>query len=107
MDTKQTEIKQAGAPKAPKKKGKNPFASNKFKRGGMATLLTVVFIAIVVVVNVLATALTERFPSMDIDMTAQKVNTLSDQALDVAKGVEQKTTIYLIGSYNAYVIYQI
>ena len=102
MDTKQTEIKQAGAPKAPKKKGKNPFASNKFKRGGMATLLTVVFIAIVVVVNVLATALTERFPSMDIDMTAQKVNTLSDQALDVAKGVEQKTTIYLIGSENAY-----
>ena len=102
MDTKQTEIKQAGAPKAPKKKGKNPFASNKFKRGSMATLMTVVFIAIVVVVNVLATALTERFPSMDIDMTAQKVNTLSDQALEIAKSVEQKTTIYLIGSEDAY-----
>lgn len=102
MDTKQTEIKQAGAPKAPKKKGKNPFASNKFKRGSMATLMTVVFIAIVVVVNILATALTERFPSMDIDMTAQKVNTLSDQALEIAKSVEQKTTIYLIGSEDAY-----
>lgn len=107
METKQTEIKQAEPQnaqpqKAPKKPGKNPFRSNKFKRGGMATLMTVVFIAIVVVLNVVVSALTERFPSMDIDLTSQGLNTLSDQALEIAKGVEQETTIYLIGSEDAY-----
>ncbi len=107
METKQTEIKQAEPQnaqpqKTPKKPGKNPFRSTKFKRGGMATLMTVVFIAIVVVLNVVVSALTQRFPSMDIDLTAQGLNTLSDQALEVAKGVEQDTTIYLIGSEDAY-----
>ena len=52
METKQTEVntqtQNTGAPKKAPKKFKNPFRSNKFKRGGMATLLTVVFIAIVV-----------------------------------------------------------
>ena len=55
--------------------------SNKFKRGGMATLMSVVFIAIVVVLNILITALSNRFPSMNFDMTAQGLNTLSDQSL--------------------------
>ena len=106
METKQTEVntqtQNTGAPKKAPKKFKNPFRSNKFKRGGMATLLTVVFIAIVVALNVVATALTDRFPSLDIDMTAQGLNTLSDQALEIAKGVEQETTIYLIGTEEGY-----
>lgn len=78
------------------------FRGNKFKRGGMATAMTVVFIAVVVVMNLLISVLTERFPSMDIDMTAQRMNTLSEQAMDIAKGVEQDTDIYLIGTEDAY-----
>ncbi len=71
--------------------------SNKFKRGGMATLMSVVFIAIVVVLNILITALSNRFPSMNFDMTAQGLNTLSDQALEIARGVENTTEIFFIG----------
>lgn len=78
------------------------FRGNRFKRGGMATAMTVVFIAVVVVVNLLISVLSERFPSMDIDMTAQRMNTLSDQAMEIAKGVEQDTNIYLIGKEDAY-----
>ena len=55
----------------------------------MATALSVVFIAIVVALNLLVSALTDRFPSLDIDLTAQKVNSLSDQALEIAKNVDQ------------------
>ena len=106
METKQTDVKQTEEkkmePKQTKKKGANPFRSNKFKRGGMATLMTVVFIAIVVALNVVVSALTQRFPSMDIDMTAQGLNTLSDQAVEVAQSVDQDTTIYLIGTEEAY-----
>ena len=90
----------APAPKAGKKP--SPFRGNKFKRGGMATVMTVVFIAIVVVVNLLVSLLAERFPSLNIDLTAQKMNTLSDQAVELAKGVEEETTIYLIGTEDAY-----
>lgn len=95
----------AEEPVAKKKKTgavKSVLGSNKFKRGGMSTIMTVVFIAIVVVVNILVSLITERFPSLNIDLTAQKVNTLSDQALDIAKGVELETEIYLIGSEDAY-----
>ncbi len=78
------------------------FKSNKFKRGGLATLMSVVFIAIVVVLNLVVSALSQRFPSMNLDLTAQKINTLSDQALEIAKGIEEETAIYLIGSEDAY-----
>ena len=96
---------QAPAPapgKAPVKKEKKPFNWNKFKRGGMATALSVVFIAIVVALNLLVSALTDRFPSLDIDLTAQKVNSLSDQALEIAKNVDREVTIYLIGTQEGY-----
>ncbi|WP_322180811.1 Gldg family protein [Neglectibacter caecimuris] len=89
------------APKQKKKRG-GLFKSNKFKRGGMATVMSVVFIAIVVVINILVGLLTERFPSLNWDLTADKLNTLSDQAIDIAKGIEQETTIYLIGEEEAY-----
>ena len=87
METKQNETKQVEQKKGKpaKRKWKNPFTSNRFKRGGMSTLLSVVFIAIVVAVNVGVTVLTDRFPSLDIDMTAQGLNTLSDQAVEIAK----------------------
>ena len=39
---------------------------------------------------------------MNWDLTADKLNTLSDQAIDIAKGIEQETTIYLIGEEEAY-----
>ncbi len=89
------------APKQKKKRG-GLFKSNKFKRGGMATVMSVVFIAIVVVINILVGLLTERFPSLNWDLTADKLNTLSDQAIDIARGIEQETTIYLIGEEEAY-----
>jgi len=92
----------APGPEPKPRKKPSPFRGNKFKRGGMATVLTVIFIAVVVVVNLLVSVLSDRFPSMDIDLTAQKMNTLSDQAVEIAKGVEQDTDIYLIGTEDAY-----
>jgi ABC-type uncharacterized transport system. len=70
--------------------------SNKFKRGGMATIMTVIFIVLVIALNILVSLLSARFPSMNIDMTAQKLNTLSDSALDTAKNVANDTEVYVI-----------
>ena len=100
------EIEEAKAEEAlleKKEKGqKNFFRSNKWKRGSMATVMSVVFVAIVVVINILVGLLTDRFPSLNMDLTAEKLNTLSDQAVEIAKSVEQDTTIYLIGAEENY-----
>ena len=84
------------------KKPDRKLRGNGWKRGGMATLLSVVFIAIIVAVNIIVTALTQRFPSMDIDLTAQKLHSLSDQAQEIAKGITADTEIYLVGKEDAY-----
>lgn len=88
--------------KSKKQSAGRGLRSDKFKRGGMATLMSVVFVAIVVVVNILVGMLTDRFPSLDVDLTAEKLNTLSDQALEVAGRVDTDTTIYLIGEEDSY-----
>ena len=78
------------------------FKTEKFKHGTMATVFTAVFIVLVIVLNVITSALADRFPSMNIDLTSQGLNSLSDKALDVAKNAEYKTTIYLLGTEANY-----
>lgn len=88
--------------KKAKKKGtsgvKKVLKSRRFKRGGMATVFTAVFVVVIILINVVVSLLSERFPSMNIDLTANKVNTLSDAALEVAKEVEEETTIYILAT---------
>lgn len=99
---KEESAAETAEPAPAKKKPLAALRSNKFKRGGMATVLTVVFIAVVVVINVLVGLLADRFPSMNLDLTAQNLNTLSDQALEIAKSIDQETNIYLIGTEDGY-----
>ena len=77
---------------------KKVLKSRRFKRGGMATVFTAVFVVVIILINVVVSLLSERFPSMNIDLTANKVNTLSDAALEVAKEVEDETTIYILAT---------
>ena len=66
---------------------KSALHKDKFKHGSFAVVFTVVFIAIIIVINILVSALTTRFPSMNIDMTLEGLNTMSEEALEVAKNV--------------------
>ncbi len=98
-DKKENDKKSKKANKASDKKGlKAALSSRKFKRGGMATVFTAVFIVAIILVNVVVSMLSDRFPSMNIDLTANKVNTLSEEALDAAKKVTYETNIYIMGS---------
>lgn len=80
---------------------KTAVHKEKFKHGSLAVVFTVVFIAVIIVINVLVSALTTRFPSMNFDLTKEGLNTLSDEATDVAKEIANETTIYIIGSEDA------
>lgn len=98
-DGKKTEKKDKKEDKKPKKENvlKKVTGSRKFQRGGMATAFTAVFVVVVILVNVVVSLLSERFPSMNMDLTVNQVNTLSEEALDVAKNeVNYDTTLYLV-----------
>lgn len=77
------------------------YKTDKFKHGTIATLFIVVFIALIVVVNIVFSVLADRFPSMNIDLTASKLNTLSENAVNIAEKADKDTTIYIIGSEDA------
>ncbi len=62
---------------------KNILHSRKFKHGSISVVLTVLIIAAVVILNVIASALAARYSWMYIDMTAEGLYTLSDEAIDL------------------------
>lgn len=96
-DTKEAAPAEASVKKE-KKKGPKGLNNPKFKHGAMATGLTAGFIVIIILINVVVGILGERFPSINVDMTKTGSNTLSEDALKVIDGVDQKTEMYLIGS---------
>lgn len=74
------------------------FKTNKFKHGTTTTIFTAVFIAVVILVNMFASALVERFPSLNADLTAEGLYTLSEDSIEVAESVEIETEIIIIGT---------
>ena len=68
---------------------------NKFRYGGTAVAFTVAFIALIIVVNVIFTALAEKY-RWYIDMTGDEIFSLSDAAKDALaplRETDQKVTI--------------
>lgn len=84
--------------------GKRPFKeivkSKNFKHGTLSTLLSIGFVVVIVLVNVIFSALTDRFPSMNIDLTKNSTNTLSEEAVKVVDSVKEKTVINILASEN-------
>lgn len=71
---------------------KNVFNSRRFKYGSLATVITVVFLAVLVLINVVATLLMERFP-LTIDLTADKRFELTEDSIDLLGKLDRDITI--------------
>ena len=82
------------APKKEKKKGKNPFRSKKFKRGTLSIVFTVMFIAAVVLVNVILDLVLERF-NVEADLTTGSIFTLGEETEEYIRGVDDDVTFYV------------
>ncbi|MDR2932915.1 MAG: Gldg family protein [Oscillospiraceae bacterium] len=79
----------------------NIFKSRKFRQGSMATLITVLVIVLVVVVNMVATALSERF-SLSLDLTTNKVFSLSNETKDFLKTLDKDVTVYILSDEETF-----
>ena len=97
------------------KLGKSNNIKNQFllKRGSYSIAVTAIVLAALIVVNVLVSALNNRFV-LEFDMTANKVNTISEENIDYIKGIEDKVEItmcavaadYYGGAMDYYAQYQ-
>ncbi len=67
--------------------------SRKFKYGSVATLFTVAFIAIVVIFNIIFTALASKY-LWYIDMTEEQLFTLSEEAKEIMSDIKNEVNIY-------------
>lgn len=73
----------------------NIFKSRRFKHGTLATVLTAVFIAAVVLVNVIATVLLNRFP-LSIDLTKDQTFQLAEDSKDFLKNLDTPVKIHVL-----------
>ena len=62
---------------------KNLLHNRKFKHGSVSVALTALIIVAVVIVNVIATALASNYAFMYLDMTSEKLYTLSPEAIEL------------------------
>ena len=95
-EIKEAENKASSQNKKEKKlkdKKERKFNSKKFKHGAMATAFTCVFIAVVVLVNVVATILFDRFP-ITIDLTENKIYSVSEDARGLYRRHKQGSDCY-------------
>ena len=66
--------------------------SRRFRHGSMATIITALFIVAVVVINIIATLILERFPT-NIDLTSNQIFQLTDESIDFAKSIDMDVNI--------------
>lgn len=73
---------------------RNSFTqSRKFKYGSVATVFTIAFVAIVVIFNIIFTALAQKY-NWYIDMTEAQVYTLSEEAKELLADIPDDVYIY-------------
>ena len=88
----------------PEKTKKNKGESGsvkKLKHGAMATTLTVVFFVFLVLVNIVATKLFERYP-ITIDLTKEKIYSISEDSEDYIKSIDMDVMITVCADEKAF-----
>ncbi len=74
----------------------NKKISNKLRFGFNATLVTVLFVIVVLLFNALVGAVTEKFPSLNIDLTQNKQFEISKESKDALKEITDPVTMKLL-----------
>lgn len=88
------------------KKAKNGKKINakKLKHGTMATVFTCVFVALLVLVNVVTTMIFDRYP-VTIDLTSNKIYSVSNDTEDYVKKVNVDVQVTVFADENTYTNY--
>lgn len=77
------------------------FNKKKLKHGAMATAFTMIFIAAVVLINILATVLFDKYP-ITFDLTKDNKYSVSEDAKEYIKGINQKVYITVLAKQDSF-----
>lgn len=80
----------------------NILKSRRFKYGSMSTVLTVGFIVVVVVINIIVNLLLNRFP-VSIDLTEDNIYQLTEESIDYLKKLDSDVNIYVCVSESDFI----
>lgn len=100
-DGAEEEAPEQGGDKKTQKAKKSKRDSRRFRYGSMATAVTAVVAVLVVVLNVVVSLLADRFP-INIDLTQNKLFSLSDNSVAIAKSIDKDVQVIVFGSEDLY-----
>lgn len=83
------------------KTSKTKKAHKKLKHGSMAIAFTAVFVAVLVLINIVATQVFERFP-LSFDMTSNSSYSISDETIDYVKNIEKDVKITVLAEKDTF-----
>lgn len=75
--------------------------NRRFRMGSFATVLTVIFIAALIILNMIVSAVSNRYP-VQIDLTTDKIYGLSDETIEYLKGLKKEVDIYVLATEDGF-----
>ncbi len=79
---------------------KNLF-NKKFIYGSGSLVLIAIFIAALVIINLIAEGAVNRFPQLRVDLTENKLYTISDETINILKELDTDINVYVFASNEA------
>ena len=77
------------------------FDTKKLRYGTLATAITAIFIVVVVLINVIAGIVMERYP-LKVDLTANKIYEISEQTIKYLKGIDSSVELVVMSDETLY-----
>ena len=93
MQKQDKKSEKTAAPISEEKRQKKMQVRKKLKYGGIATAVTVIFVAVVVLLNVVVAQVCKRNPDAVLDLTTANLYEISDDTVDYIKNLDQDEEI--------------
>lgn len=75
------------------------FSSRRFQYGAMSSAITLAALALVIVLNVVMSVLSDKFP-ITVDLTPDKAFNLTSSSVEYAKGLEKPVNVSVLANEN-------
>ena len=74
---------------------KKILSNRKLRFGSFATALSIAFLVVIILLNVIFSVLAERYP-INIDLTKDSIFMLTDESIDYLKGLEKDVDVFVL-----------
>lgn len=81
---------------------KETFTSRKFKHGGLAVIILIFFLVAVIVVNMIAGLLTDKYPYFSVDLTREQTFNLTQESIDYVRGLDKDISITVLNDEDSF-----